>query len=101
MFQKNYQIIHTGIQSSVQDLARREHARGLIPEQVRSTVLDASNHWTKYQRTDAFMEGLHSKIKIDPMALISFIDVLRESGAYYSTLIKTISEFCVHELCLY
>ena len=95
MFLEKRVTIRTGIMSTVQhDLAHEAFAKGLISKGVHRTVTDSRNNWTVDARTDAFLEELESKIRLDCTALKIFVDVLMESdAAYYDALIRTIRNY--------
>ena len=94
VFQENRVIIRTGILNNVQDIAHRALARGLIPGGVNTTITDTLNHLSAGSRTDLLLNELESRIRINPMILTKFVEVLMESDpACYATLIRTISKF--------
>ena len=94
VFKEKRLILHVGIKNSIQDIARQALARGLIPDGVKTTITDTLNHLSAGSRTDLLLDELESRIRIDPMILTKFVEVLMESDpACYATLIRTISTF--------
>ena len=96
VFLEKQSDIHRLVSSTVQhNLAYRAFAKGLISETNKTTITDPLNRLTANERTNLFINELEARIKTDPTALTKFLNMLRESdAAYFSTLIRTISEFC-------
>ena len=85
--------IQTGILHNIRNIAHIAFAQALIPKDTQRAITEGQ--MSTDERTDRFLEGLESKIRLDGTCLMMFVEVLRQSDpAYHDTLIRDISK-CV------
>ena len=91
VFRKEYKSLHTGIRQTVDTVVQTAFSNLLIPEDIHNIASNPAGGLTREARTTTFLNAVQDRIKLKPIALRSFIEIL-EYEKYTEILAERLNE---------